>query len=612
MESFAGVSPHRPLNAETGEIRIVTLFPDTFGGPIRCEIEHIILGEGADYEAVSYCWGDAKITEPILLDGKPYPVTLNLFEALRYLRLEDSPRKLWVDSLCINQQDLEERAREVKRMCDIYTFAKEVLVWIGPYHPYTYLQVRQLFATIEEFGRIPTIPEMHNATKKFGYDFLWRFAIDLRDFIHHRPWFGRMWVVQEVSVRPMPEGKFAERTPNLICGHLKVSFARLARVLVFILAPQAGYLSLPKCSPSARSLVDVWGHYQVLELQDSDDEIPPVGRQLAWFLSQTSGIFDATDRRDIIFALVGLLRTTEKPRCLILDYSRDIHELLFDCAEFILQDSLVLEILQFNSMKTKNLPSWVPDWNHSSVLPFFLLFDQDPHPLSHAHIFHDTKNLEVDIISFTTVASVGFAFLEQEDIHGLHHQWLEFCSKLEEFFTKCRSVDPRFDSFMHEIWILIHVFNEAVDQSGISIFPDPSTKPHADFYGDWIGGFENPRNAQLFETKIVKDHLEHMANSIAGKYFFSCQDGSIGVMKQFDVVPALGDCICSIRGAYCEFILRPQPRGYTLVGQCVRTSMGPAVSSIHELIDVYSHVGRFRTAFETLWEDYACERILIA
>jgi hypothetical protein len=59
-------------------------------------------------------------------------VTQNLSQALPYLRYEDKSRALWIDAICVNQQDLQERSQQVKRMAEIYSKATRVIAWLGP------------------------------------------------------------------------------------------------------------------------------------------------------------------------------------------------------------------------------------------------------------------------------------------------------------------------------------------------------------------------------------------------------------------------------------------------------------------------------------------------
>ena len=88
-----------------------------------------------DYIALSYVWGDVTDRQDILLDGHRFQVAKSLYEALSHLRdaFEIQKRELhvWADAVCINQDDLEERAREVKKMGLIYSQCTSVRAWLG-------------------------------------------------------------------------------------------------------------------------------------------------------------------------------------------------------------------------------------------------------------------------------------------------------------------------------------------------------------------------------------------------------------------------------------------------------------------------------------------------
>ena len=88
-----------------------------------------------DYGALSYTWGDQSQTRPILLNDTVFHVGRNLEAALRRLTRHpdyaDGGLKLWVDAICINQGDLRERGRQVRRMGDIFSRALIVTIWLG-------------------------------------------------------------------------------------------------------------------------------------------------------------------------------------------------------------------------------------------------------------------------------------------------------------------------------------------------------------------------------------------------------------------------------------------------------------------------------------------------
>jgi Heterokaryon incompatibility protein (HET) len=98
--------------AESDEVRLLSLQPGHSDETIRCTLQHIKLSSSPHYEALSYMWGP-KEYRTIELDGKPYVVTENLWQALIHLRLEQGSRTMWVDAICINQEDVSERNHQV-------------------------------------------------------------------------------------------------------------------------------------------------------------------------------------------------------------------------------------------------------------------------------------------------------------------------------------------------------------------------------------------------------------------------------------------------------------------------------------------------------------------
>ncbi|KAL8897295.1 MAG: hypothetical protein Q9207_007283 [Kuettlingeria erythrocarpa] len=90
-------------------------------------------GARIHYTALSYTWGDPSDPGIIVLnDDHRLPITRNLEAALRQFRLPTDSLKLWVDAICINQADSEEKRSQVGIVRDIYVFAHLTWVWLGP------------------------------------------------------------------------------------------------------------------------------------------------------------------------------------------------------------------------------------------------------------------------------------------------------------------------------------------------------------------------------------------------------------------------------------------------------------------------------------------------
>ncbi|KAJ8107021.1 hypothetical protein ONZ43_g6866 [Nemania bipapillata] len=104
------------------------------------------------YEALSYVWGDLNDPEYIFLDGGvSLPVTKNLYAALRSLRLRDGGRKLWIDALCINQTDYEEKKIQLSLMKRVYQQAEKVIAYL-PMSPSDQANINELVPKIMRAG----------------------------------------------------------------------------------------------------------------------------------------------------------------------------------------------------------------------------------------------------------------------------------------------------------------------------------------------------------------------------------------------------------------------------------------------------------------------------
>lgn len=118
------------------EIRILHLDPGGQNTPLAGWLEHTSLENQPQYEALSYEWGiQEKTTSINLRGGAILPITESLYDALKDLRQTAVPevsRALWVDAVCINQQNIEEVQSQVSIMGSIYRRATRVITYIGP------------------------------------------------------------------------------------------------------------------------------------------------------------------------------------------------------------------------------------------------------------------------------------------------------------------------------------------------------------------------------------------------------------------------------------------------------------------------------------------------
>ncbi|GKU06232.1 unnamed protein product [Fusarium langsethiae] len=208
------------INDDTGETSWA--HPDPLVDPCLYDRESVPQIHAAQpaYEALSYTWGPQISSSPVAVEATTtateefrcsyrgfLAVGQNLDEALRHLRYPHKPRTMWIDALCINQSDIEERNHEVKRMGDIFRLATRVVAWIGP----TYEGSTLALATMREIAQHIVWKSNRACKPRPGCsDPSWHnFTIPLRlnKFVEiaianlfSRSWFRRLWVLQEIQL----------------------------------------------------------------------------------------------------------------------------------------------------------------------------------------------------------------------------------------------------------------------------------------------------------------------------------------------------------------------------------------------------------------------------
>ncbi|KAI4926519.1 hypothetical protein J4E85_006813 [Alternaria conjuncta] len=147
-----------------------------------------------EYEALSWCWGrdDSDCAVSVTKGGEAYkmPVRRDLALALKYLRHQEKPRILWIDAICINQDNHVERNQQVQMMSRVYTRAANVCIWLGQQDD----ESEVAFKFIKE--EITHLKDFDSISSDKDYNSKWHALMVLMQ----REWFSRRWVVQELSL----------------------------------------------------------------------------------------------------------------------------------------------------------------------------------------------------------------------------------------------------------------------------------------------------------------------------------------------------------------------------------------------------------------------------
>ena len=313
---------YAPLDTEAGYIRLIYLLPAEFTADNRVDIvqKRLEKEDIPKYEALSYAWGESDTPEVIYVGHKgdvTMAVTRSLYQALPYLRYRNRRRVLWIDAICVDQQNLEERGPQVERMGDIYSLADRVIVWLGPedstsVHAIHFL--RTIASKVEVDWVTSTVKPLSqddadwvDVDKAHTYSKPEVFAIYA---LVMRPWFERLWVQQEIH---------ANRNAVLICGSDTLSWQDFRRAFFCFYYRWRFYEDEIILDP-AFSARKVLVYRMISEGADST---------LGQLIERTQ-LCKCSDPRDRVYGVLNMLERFERGAEIKSDYTKTVSQVYRD------------------------------------------------------------------------------------------------------------------------------------------------------------------------------------------------------------------------------------------------------------------------------------------
>lgn len=329
------------------QIRLLALAPGEESDDIHIRLTHVDLEKDphVDYEALSYAWGTSEPTQRVVVDADDgsspsmIPIRDNLAHALRRIRDTMTTRILWIDALCLNQEDDKEKSHQVPFMAEIYRRAACVIVWLGPEHDGS----TSAMEILRDLGENLTM-DWETTVIKYSDSFgdklnILRNSASLKTSIARlveRDWFQRIWVLQEV---------FLSRRCSVFCGPSQVKYDTFMRGALY-----GGIFSR---SPHPDMLLGfMWRRPITLGI-----------------LNRVASGKKCTDPRDRIYGVLAILEENEE-HPLHVDYSLSVPEVYTAATKHFVQTQESLSMLDSCGLTSKpmdNLPSWVPDFSNAST-----------------------------------------------------------------------------------------------------------------------------------------------------------------------------------------------------------------------------------------------------
>lgn len=324
-------------------MRLFKIQPGERDDPIRGELVIISANSQQIYDAVSYTWadqtGDTTRRFRAFIGISYVPITRSCQEVLQRIRSRFYTKCVWIDSVCVDQDNLQERGHQVQLMPLIYTRAKKTYVYVGPTTCRDDSLLEALAVGMEEHGS--------GADEE-------PFWVTLNNFLR-RPYFFRVWIIQEIALSP---------NPVIICGDKEFPWSVLQTDTVLQSLPKQLRFRLGECVVSPLLSLGKRRLRCSAELPD----LLRLGRHC-----------NSTDPRDRVFALLGLVVGAEAEG-LVANYAWHVAQVFTWIARYLARVGTAADVLgnvnmtehlaEAESLAFRNrlqLPSWVPDWTDSGT-----------------------------------------------------------------------------------------------------------------------------------------------------------------------------------------------------------------------------------------------------
>lgn len=356
---------HQYLPLGHRHIRLLKAWRDDNKLPaeLRCEYLLAPLDElHVTYTAISYVWGDPTAVSQILCsnDCGYLSLTSSASDILNAIVEARVPGYIWIDQLCINQEDKQEKADQVRIMGEIFASANNVIAWLGAPTADSNMATRfvvTLFNAMKKLASRNTSITADSLCQNTGCGHPSPNWLALRNFLK-RPWFERLWIVQEII---MASGEMI-----LLCGNFSITWDTLAKVVVTIETNGLSRLILQNTdegeddSDAPGGLLNTACVHAMKKMRSMRQ---PIDLQSALIYCLR---FKATDPRDKLFALLGLATDANDP-VLRPNYTASVREVFTASSRYMMTTNKSLRILHIAgigwSRQIQDLPSWVPDWS---------------------------------------------------------------------------------------------------------------------------------------------------------------------------------------------------------------------------------------------------------
>ncbi|GIZ48350.1 hypothetical protein CKM354_001141500 [Cercospora kikuchii] len=367
---------YKSLCSDCQEFRLLDVQPaEPSETLVKCTLRHANLKDEPvpRYETISYVWGDSQKLGTLVINGKAYIYAASSVEALRRTRYSNAIRTVWIDAVCIDQNNIDERAQQVALMGGLYGHSVGNLVYFGQCEDehLTHLALQDIGSVLEEMmeetdnlKKIDPSPVKADSGLRCSVDFA-----RLQRCLFSLPWLRRLWIIQEAVLAP---------SNTCFLGSFQFDLLNLLRAAKWL---RHKMLYVPSNFAESAGFENAW---TLWDLADVPYGPWTSGQLMVSHLLEKGRGFKASVPVDRVYGMLGLKRwSNEIPRLLQPDYNRPYHEVVRDAMRFALQEYSNglwlwkhIRITSNESLERSSAPTWV--LNLQTV-------NADIHPMTFAH-----------------------------------------------------------------------------------------------------------------------------------------------------------------------------------------------------------------------------------
>jgi len=582
------------------EIRLLWFEPfERFESPISMSMTKSLLSASPEYSALSYTWDrpsedfpeswdDPSCTKSILINGKAFPVRMNLYSALFRLREKWSCETAWwIDAICIDQQNDAERNSIVAQMAKIYSSCAATVGWLGEedaHGPTAFLHISAMAESWQE--RSDALKK--DFTPQGVYDAeccnllenelsetmqrRWKIVANLG----RRSWWIRSWILQETCLA---------RSLRVTCGSRDLpwdAFDAAIRVIIQHTVSKSNeefsHLVSEKSKDLLTFVLHSYKNFRGLNFmvnyyhENSKTEEWPEILEAMHHSRETQ----CKDPRDKLYSVLGVSNNMLGVK---VNYSLPAGEIYCNLARSCILKHGDLRILSYCSSENGSVtvPSWVPDWTAANDyvhrlpqygisqsllgnVPKKALYPMSPeHDLSLRFSAEGQElviqALPLDQIEYIPSDKIGYQFEETLRVKHQLRQWAELKHKETNCLPYIRIDGCQYCEQDNDSQFDIPIYlptNESLYQAYVrTVFID------ADFCKDLIQETGSPDLDQMTAFQLVLI-LKGRRLAVSDK----------GILILVPVATEVGDILTVAVGSEIPIILRKIGDKYRFIGQC--------------------------------------------